>query len=434
MSKAPPQRRQTVSLTTATSITVANMIGTGVFTSLGFQVADVRSGFALLLLWTLGGVFALCGALSYGELAAAVPRSGGELHFLGRIYHPLVGFLAGWLSVTVGFAAPIALTAMAFGRYFGRVVEGASPLAVSCAMVGAVTLAHLFNLRFGSYFQNLFTLFKVALILVFIAASLRVPSPEPLRFEPSVADLPVIWSAPFAIALLFVMYSYSGWNASTYITDEVEEPARNVPRSLLLGTALVMVLYVGLNWAFLTTAPISELEGKIEVGHVVAERIFGVGGGKVMSAMLCIALISAVSAMTWAGPRVTQVMGQDHALFRFLARTTPAGIPRRAILLQGAIVVTLLLTSTFEQVLVYIQLTLTLSSFLTVLGVFVLRRREPDLPRPYRTWGYPLTPALFLLISLFAMGYTLVDRPGESLAGLLTVLAGVPVYLLSHRG
>jgi APA family basic amino acid/polyamine antiporter len=138
--------------------------------------------------------------------------------------------------------------------------------------------------------------------------------------------------------------------------------------------------------------------------------------------------------MTWAGPRVTQVMGQDHALFRFLARTTPAGIPRRAILLQGAIVVTLLLTSTFEQVLVYIQLTLTLSSFLTVLGVFVLRRREPDLPRPYRTWGYPLTPALFLLISLFAMGYTLVDRPGESLAGLLTVLAGVPVYLLSHRG
>jgi APA family basic amino acid/polyamine antiporter len=430
---AGTDRPDAISLTTATSVTVANMIGTGVFTTLGFQVVDIHSGFALLLVWFLGGVFALCGALSYGELAAAIPRSGGEFHFLSRIFHPALGFLSGWISITVGFAAPIALAAMAFGRYLHRVVPGSSPLVTSCAIVALVTLFHLRDLRLGSWFQNLFTVFKVLLILVFIGASLGTKNPEPLSFAPAPGDLHSVLGAPFAIALLFVMYSYSGWNASTYILDEVRDPARTVPRSLLLGTALVLVLYVGLNWAFLATAPLGEMAGQIEVGHVVAERIFGPAGGRVMSAMLCIALISAVSAMTWAGPRVTQVMGQDLAALGPLARTSPSGIPRLAILLQTAIVFLLLLTSTFEQVLVYTQFTLTLWSFLTVLGVFVLRRRSPDLPRPYRTWGYPFTPLLFLAISLFALGYTLTSRPWESLAGLLTVLAGLPIYLLSPK-
>ncbi len=432
---SPPTPRPVlgVSLTTATAIVVANMIGTGVFTSLGFQVADIESGFSLLLVWILGGVFALCGALSYGELTAAMPRSGGEYHFLSRIYHPAVGFLSGWISLTVGFAAPVALAAMAFGRYASRVVDGLSPVAVSCGLVVLVTLAHLRDLRLGSAFQNLFTVFKLVLILVFIGASFGASNPRPIGFAPSTTDIDVVLSAPFAIALLFVMYSYSGWNASTYITDEVRDPAVTVPRSLVLGTVLVTVLYVGLNWSFLATAPIDDLAGKVEVGHVVAARIFGDAGGRLMSAMLCLALISSISAMTWAGPRVTQVMGQDLGAFRALARTNAAGIPRRAILLQTAIVILLLVTATFEQVLVYIQLTLTLSLALTVLGVFVLRWKQPDLPRPYKTWGYPVTPLLFLAIALFTLGYTLIERPVESLAGLLTVLAGLPIYLLSPK-
>jgi APA family basic amino acid/polyamine antiporter len=422
-----------VSLMTATAVTVANMVGTGVFTSLGFQVVDIQSGFSLLLVWILGGVFALCGALSYGELAAAMPRSGGEYHFLGRIYHPAVGFLSGWISLTVGFAAPIALAAMAFGRYAGRVADGLSPLPVSCAVVVLVTLAHLRDLRLGSAFQNLFTVFKVVLILVFIGAAFGASNPRPISFAPGAADLETVLGAPFAIALLFVMYSYSGWNASTYITDEVRDPTSTVPRSLVLGTLLVTGLYVGLNWAFLAAAPIDELAGKVEVGHVAAARVFGDARGRLMSAMLCVALVSSISAMTWAGPRVTQVMGQDLAAFRYLARTGPTGIPRRAILLQSAIVVVLLVTATFEQVLVYIQLTLTLSLFLTVLGVLVLRWRRPELPRPYKTWGYPVTPLLFLAIALFTLGYTLATRPAESLAGLLTVFVGLPIYLLSPK-
>ena len=420
-----------ISLTTATSITVANMIGTGVFTSLGFQVAGVQSGFALLMLWVIGGVFALCGALAYGELAAALPRSGGEFHFLSRIFHPSMGFLAGWVSLTVGFAAPIALAAMAFGRYWARVFPGTSPLVVSCVVVALVTLAHLRDLRFGSLFQNVFTVFKVALIVVFIAAAAFSGAPAQISFAPRAGDFGTMLGAPFAISLLFVTYAYAGWNAATYVTGEVANPAKSVPRSLALGTGLVLVLYVGLNWAFLASAPIAELEGQIEVGHVAAARIFGARGGAWMSSMLCIALVSTISAMTWAGPRVTQVMGQDFAFFRALAATHPGGSPRRAILLQTAIVFALLVSSTFEAVLVYIQFTLIASSLLTVLGVFYLRRAEPDLPRPYKTWGYPVTPLLFVAISVVTMGHTLVTRPWESLAGLVTVLAGLPIYWLS---
>ena len=429
----PPSSRNTVSLTTATSITVANMIGTGVFTSLGFQVVDIHSGFSLLLLWVVGGVFALCGALAYGELAAALPRSGGEFHFLSRVFHPSLGFLTGWVSLTVGFAAPIALAAMAFGSYWTRVFPGISPLVPSCVVVALVTAVHLHDLRVGSAFQNVFTVFKVLLILVFIAAAMLSGRPSEISFAPSASDWDVVAGAPFAISLLFVTYAYAGWNAATYVTGEVENPAKTVPRALALGTGLVLVLYVGLNWAFLVSAPISALAGQIEVGHVAAERIFGTTGGAWMSMMLCIALVSTISAMTWAGPRVTQVMGQDFAFFRALATTHSGGSPRRAILLQTAIVFALLLSSTFEAVLIYIQFTLVLSSALTVFGVFHLRRTEPDLPRPYKTWGYPVTPMLFIAISVVTMGHTLVNRPWESLAGLVTVLAGLPIYWLSPR-
>lgn len=426
-----------ISWKTATAITIANMIGTGVFTSLGFQVVNIHSGFALLMLWVLGGVFALCGALSYAELAAALPRSGGEFHFLGRIYHPALGFLAGWISFTAGFAAPIALSAMAFGRYFSQVATGASPLVLSCAVVILVTLAHVFDLRLGSTFQNLFTVFKVALIVVFIVMALASDAVRSdaaaISFAPQSSDWDFLASGPFAISLLFVMFAYTGWNAATYVIGEMKQPTVDVPRALFVGTLVVIVLYVGLNAVFLYTTPIADLSGQLEVGHVVASRVFGPAGGKLMSTLLSIALVSTISAMVWAGPRVTQVMGEDYPFFGFLARTTRAGIPVQAILLQSGLVLILLLTSSFEIVLVYTQLTLTASSFLTVLGVFYLRAKEPHLERPYKTWGYPVTPFLFVLISLITMGWTLRERPWESLAGLLTLLAGLGIYALLPR-
>ena len=408
------------------------MVGTGIFTSLGFQVGPLPSGFAILFLWLLGGICAFCGAVSYAELAAALPRSGGEYHFLSRVYHPAIGFLSGWLSTTVGFAAPIALAAMAFAKYFTSFATALSPLTVSIVIVTLATLVHLHSVLLGSRFQNVATAFKLSLILVFIGAGLFVPTHvEPISFLPKAGDGALITSAPFAISLVYVMYSYSGWNASTYIVGEVQNPARNVPISVALGTGLVAMLYLLLNAVFLHVAPLEALKGQLDVGHVAANYVFGTAGGKIMAGLICIGLVSSISAMTWIGPRVTMAMGEDCRALRFFAWKNVNGVPSRAIVLQLAIVILLLCQGSFEKILTYVQFSLTLCSFLTVLGVFVLRHKQPDLARPYQAWGYPFTPAIFLLISGWMLFHILRSNPIESLAGLATLLLGFIVYFAS---
>lgn len=409
------------------------MIGTGVFTSLGFQAAEIKSGFALLCLWVIGGVFALCGALSYGELGAAMPRSGGEFHYLSKIYHPAIGFLSGWVSVTVGFAAPIAAAAMALGQYLSKVSPIFNPLLVASVTVIGVSLIHTRDVKLGSYFQNIFTILKVLLIAVLVICGLLLAQPQDINFLPAPGDINVILSSPFAISLVFVMYSYSGWNASTYIASEVAEPEKNVPRSLLGGTLLVLLLYLLINFTFLYTAPIEELAGQLEVGYISATRIFGASGGKIMSLLISLGLISSISSMVWAGPRVTQVIGEDIPFFKVLASKNKNGVPYHAILLQLAIVLVLVITSSFETVLTYLGFTLTLSSFITVLGVFVHRMKFPDAPRPYKTWGYPVTPLIFLGISAWMLIYILLDKPQESLAGLMTIFVGLLVYFFVSK-
>ncbi|MGI9382107.1 MAG: APC family permease [Methyloligellaceae bacterium] len=419
---------------TAAAIAVADMVGIGVFTSLGFQVQDIRSAFSVLLLWIVGGIVALCGALAYGELGAAMPRSGGEYNFLSRIYRPAIGFMAGWLSATVGFAAPAALAAMAFGAYFKGVVPGApSPTVLGLGAAWLVGLVHLTGIRHGSTFQNVSTVLKVLLIVAFIVAGFAVGSPQPVSFAPSAIDLHHITGAPFAIGLVFVMYAYSGWNASTYIIDEIKEPQTTVPRSLFVATLIVLVLYVALNAVFLYTTPMEKMAGQVEVALVAGTHIFGDAGGRIVGGLICFGLIATISAMTWIGPRVTKVMGEDFPLLAIFARETQSGVPAIAILLQLSIVTLLILTQSFENVLEYIQFSLILSSFLTVLGVVILRHTRPELSRPYRTWGYPVTPFIFLAVALFMMIYLVVERPVQSLAGLATLLAGLLVYWLSSK-
>ena len=229
------------------------------------------------------------------------------------------------------------------------------------------------------------------------------------------------------------MYAYSGWNASTYIIDEIEEPARTVPKALFAATLIVLVLYVGLNAVFLYTTPMEKMAGQIEVALVAGKHIFGDAGGRIVGGLICLGLISTISAMTWIGPRVTKVMGEDIPFFSVFAKVTKNGVPAAAILLQLVIVTLLMLTQSFEEVLGYIQFSLILSSFLTVLGVIVLRASQPELKRPYRTWGYPLTPLLFLGVSAFMMIYLLSERPVQSFAGLATLLAGLLVYAILQR-
>src|ERR1700720_2293793 len=302
--------RRTVGFFTACGIVIANIIGTGVFTSLGFQVADIQSGFALLMLWIVGGIAALCGALCYGELSAALPRSGGEYHFLSEIYHPAVGFMAGFISATVGFAAPIALAAMAFGKYFRGVFDFGSPVLLSFVLVWTGALFHFGNLRLGSAFQNLWTIVKLLLVGVLIGAGLLIEEKQPITFFPHAAATMSIFSGAFAVALVYVMYSYSGWNASSYIIGEVKEPERNVLRSLLVGTIVVMVAYVLLNGVFIATTPEAEMRNQVEIGLIAGRHIFGDNGGGVVGAIICLGLVSSISSMTWIGPRVTMSMGE----------------------------------------------------------------------------------------------------------------------------
>ena len=417
---------------TATAIVVADMVGVGVFTSLGFQVQGIPSGFSLLLLWIVGGAVALCGVFSYGELAAMFPRSSGEYNFLRQAYHPALGFLAGWLSATVGFAAPVALAAMAFGEYGKAIIPGASPLVLGIGVVWIVSLVGLRGIRQSSAFQMVWTVLKVALILAFLLAGFALAKPQPISFAPSQAEISHVISAPFAISLVFVMYSYSGWNAATYIVGEMRDPQRSLPRSLLVGTSIVIALYVALNALFLYATPLNELAGQIDVAVIAGKHMFGDLGGRIVGALICLGLVSSISAMMWIGPRVTTTMGEDIPMLRIFARRSASGVPTNAIFFQLVVATLMLLTQSFEAVLEFIQFSLLACSFLAVLGVIKLRITRPDLPRPYRAWGYPVTPIVFLTVTAFMMYYLMTQRPVQSFIGVLMMASGLAVYYLSR--
>ena len=430
----PSTARPPPSVTTpaATALVVADMIGVGVFTSLGFQVTDLQSGFGLLLLWAVGGLVALCGAFSYAELATMFPRSSGEYTFLTRAYGPALGFMAGWLSATVGFAAPVALAAMAFGQYAKAFHPAVPPLPLGLAIIWVVTAIRLAGGRFGEAFQVGSTLLKLLLILVFIGAGLATEGGQPVSFAPSGFDPAQAFTAGFAVSLVFVLYAYSGWNAATYIAGDLADPHYTLPRALFLGTGLVIVLYVALNAVFLHTTSLSELAGQIDVAMISGRHVFGAEGGRVVGAVICVGLVPTISAMMWIGPSVTATMGEDVRLLRAFARRTRSGVPAIAVLFQCGVASLLLLTQSYEAVLEFIQFALLLCSFLAVLGLIRLRITRPDLPRSYRAWGYPLTPIVFLGVTAFMLAYLVAARPVQSLGGLAVTLLGLALYGVSR--
>jgi len=421
--------------TTITAVVIANMVGTGVFTSLGFQLLDIRSGFVLLMLWAVGGLIALCGAMTYAELGAAMPRSGGEYNFLSRIYHPAIGFASGWVSATVGFAGPTALAAMTFAAYATSALPGESNpwmlKAIACSMIVLLTLVHGSNRRNSGGLQVVFTVLKVGVIVAFCVAALwMVDTPQPVRFSFAVEDTGLLTSGAFAVALIFVSYAYSGWNAATYLSDELENPQGTLPWILMSGTVIVMFLYLALNYVFLRVTPMNAMTGQIEVGYIAADAAFGDVGGRFAGLVLSLLLISTVSAMTVAGPRVLQVIGQDIKELRLLAHTNSDGVPATAIMVQSALAIFFILTSSFESLLVFSGFVLALNSFTTVLGVFVLRWRQPELPRPYRTFGYPITPLIYLALTAWTLSFVLIDKPVESVLGLGVIVVGLAVYAI----
>lgn len=444
-----PARRLGLIVTAA--IVVANMIGTGVFTSTGFQAESLFDPLTILACWVVGGVLALCGAATYAELGSLMPRAGGEYVYLREAYHPVVGFMSGWVSMTAGFSAPIATASLAFSAYLGTLIPGlgdAEPWisagitfgpkhAVSIALIVAITALHSFDTKLGGSVQAVFTAAKVLLITLFILGGLVLGTGDWGNLASQSGGLSNVATMSFATSLMYVSFAYSGWNAAAYVANDVERPERNLPRALLLGTGTVMVLYVMLNLVFLYAVPPAALATGanggpvVEVGDVAARALFGDSAGKLVSSVIALALVSSVSAMVMAGPRVYAAMAGDGALPRFLTHHNARGVPVRAVVAQGVVASLFVLAGDIGWLMRFIGFMLAIFAALAVGAVFVLRRRGHQ--AAYRTFGYPVTPIAFISLSAWIAYSQIRENPLESAIGAGVIAVGALLYALFGR-
>jgi APA family basic amino acid/polyamine antiporter len=410
--------RAHLGLTSATALVVANMVGVGVFTTSGFALADLGSPGRVLAAWAVGGLFALLGALSYGALAARMAESGGEYLFLSRTIHPLAGFLAGWVSLLAGFTAPIAAAAAGLDAYLGPLVlPGARAPWIGSAAIALVAVLHGLRAAPGVLAQNAVVALKLALLAVFVA----IAAPR-LDLAPLQAPPPAFAPGAFAVALVWISFSYSGWNAAVYVAGEVRDGARNVPRALLLGTLLTAALYLVVNAVFVFAAPSERLAGREDIAAAAAQALGGDALAALVRAIVAIALFTSISAMVMAGPRVYARMADDGLFPRLLA--TRGEVPAAAIALQAALALAVLWSAGLAELLGYIGYTLGLSAAATVCGLFVLRRREG-----VAAFGHPLVPAAFVVGTLAVSAFMVARRPAEALWGIATIALGVVAYV-----
>jgi len=451
----PPKRQLGLYVTAA--IVVANMIGTGIFTSTGFQAKSLHDPLTILLAWVIGGLLALCGAAAYAELGSMMPRAGGEYVYLREAYHPAVGFMSGWVSLTAGFSTAIAVSALAFAQYLATLVPGlasgdawlnlsltisghhfftitlGAQQAIAIGLIAAVTLLHAFDTKVGGWVQAGFTAAKVVLIVLFILGGFFVGHGDWSHLATQNGGLANMGTKDFAMALMYVSFAYSGWNAAAYIAGDVEKPERNLPRALLLGTGIVMALYVLLNLIFFYAVPSDLLAGPpdkfapvVEVGDVAARSLFGDSAGQLVTSVIALALVSSVSAMVMAGPRVYAAMAADRALPRQLGYYNKRGVPTVAVITQGVLGALFVLVGDLGQLIRFAGFTLAIFAALAVGALFVLRRR--GVAAPYRTWGYPITPIAFIALSAW-IAYAQIDaNPKESLIVAAVLAVGGILY------
>ncbi len=444
----PPLRRE-LTFWSATAIVVSNMIGTGIFTSTGFQAGDLGRTSLVLGVWLAGAVVALAGCLSYAELGVNFPRSGGEYVYLREAWGPLWGFLSGWVSFFAGFAAPIAAGALAVSQYlahfFPSLALHANPggaagytrwlhlhpgQGLAVGVVVFFALVNVLGIGFAAKLQNFLTGLKLAVLATFLILAFTVGHGSATHFSlAAVRSSHHGLSAQFAVSLIFVMFAYSGWNAATYVAEEMKSPERNLPAALVAGTLTVAVFYFLLNVAFIYAVPLEKLKGVVDVGGEAARALFGGWGGDFFSAVMAAALLSCISAMVIVGPRVYYAMAQDGCFFRGAAQVHPRWkTPVQAILWQAAAAAVMILTGTFEGLIYYIGFALILFAALAVLGLLRMRRRAGWKRLPAVSRAYPLVPLVFVTMGAWMLVYTLALRPRESALGLVTVLAGALVY------
>jgi len=421
--------RRTLSLTAASVTVVANMIGTGVFTTTGMMAEMGATSGDILAGWLIGGVIALCGALCYGEVGANLPHSGGEYYYLSRLLHPSVGFMSGTVSLVVGFSGPIAANALLLNSYFATVVPQWSVPQMAALTIVVLAMLHGLNLHIGSKFQTAITIIKVALIIVFIGgvfAWAPSASPDLFRVQPN-----FMLSSPFAVVLVFVAFAYAGWNAAAYIGTELKDPERTLPRSLLLGTTLVTMLYLLLNLSYLLVASTSELSGVDAVGTLVATKLWGKSVADIVAMLITLTLLCPISAMLMVGPRIVEAMARDGFLPPGLSKLNKHHVPSRAVALQAGLAAIIALSTRLEGLLYYIGFTLNIFAALTVLTLFRLRRQ--NLAHVKVCVGYPVTPIIFLAFTLWMTIWSIQVEPMGALAGVITLAVGYVLYLVRAR-
>jgi len=425
---------------TASCLLVSNIIGGGIFTTTGFMARDLGDPLLILLLWFVGALFALGGAMVYGELGAALPHAGGDYIYLREAYGPLVAFLSGWTSFTIGFGAALAASAVSFASYALRLISltdesGWLSRGLALSLLWLLTLVHCLGTDTGGRMQRLLTTTKVLAISGFILSSWLYGSGEWAHLTtPSPDSNPSPGAA--AIALLFVIYSYMGWNVASYIAGEIADPQRSLPRIMVGGTAFVAGLYLLLNMVYLYALPVSTLaqEPLLPVAEKAAAALWGAGSAQFVAALLCFAIAGAVSAMVWAGPRVYWAMAHDGIISPWLAQLHPrSAVPVRAILLQSAWASLLILSGTFEQLVVYSGLVLALFMTVTLSTIFHFHRHTTFIPHRYHAPLYPFLPLTLIAGTLALVIYGIRQRPIESFLGAMTVVSGIPFYWFWRR-
>ncbi|MBN2431250.1 MAG: amino acid permease [Acidobacteria bacterium] len=438
---------------TATMVVVASMIGTGIFLTTGIVLEMAHNALLVMILWVVAGLVALTGALSYAELATMWPEAGGEYVYLKKTFGYLPSFLTGWISLMVGFSAPVALSAIAFVEYINRfwqnvmVAEGsAMPLlpdlwwqkGVATVIVVLLGLLHIWGVRIGGNVQNVLTVIKIGIVVAFIGWGVLMAdwsSSGRLIAEYAAADGSARVDIPLTgLALLVIMFSFSGWNGATYIAGEIRDPERNLPRALFWGTLLTTLLYLGLNVVFLISVPGQNLIGQEPVGAIAARSLFGLEASHFFTLGIALILLSSISAQLMVGPRVYYAMAVDRQMFGPLAKIHPRlGTPYIAIYVQMFLAVVYVLLGSAQTLLEYIGFALVVFPLLTVIGLMYLRRRHPELRRPYRVPAYPWMPLVYIVLSAGMMVAGLLTWATTSLFALGVILAGVPVYYLWRR-
>jgi APA family basic amino acid/polyamine antiporter len=448
----PTTLQRQLGVWSATALVVSNMIGTGIFTTTGFLAGDLGLPSLVLGIWIVGALFALAGALCYSELGVNFPTSGGEYVYLTRAYGPVWGFLSGWVSFFAGFSAPIAAAALAFASYLAFIFpvlgqEGSAtwdfagitwqfgpPQLVAAGLVLTLTLLNTVGIVLVARVQNVLTLIKVLVIAAFVLLGVTVGAGSWDNFAAAaVRTSTAPLAEQFAVSLFWVMFGYSGWNAATYVAEELREPHRTLPRALIMGTLLVALAYLALNLVFIYGTPLESMKGVLAVGALAASSLFGPQVAGVFGALMALAIVSTVNAMITIGPRVYYAMARNGAFLSVAARVSERSrVPVAAVICQG-VVATIMTFTSFPQLVIYIGFSLTFFTVLAVSSVFVFRRRADWQRLPAVSFAFPLMPAAYMLIGAWMIYFGFMLRPAISLAVVLTLLAGAVVYYAGLR-